>query len=188
MKKLTTYSDASLIALYRRDQNAEYVGELYKRYALSVFGLCYKYLKDEQLAKDAMSEIFELVIRKLNVQEVTYFRSWVYIVSKNHLIRLKNRLQNNETIRLDNISEKFMENEMDLSLNIKELKDKLLEFAVQQLKEEQRKCIELFYLQEKNYNEVAALTGYDVNSVKSYIQNGKRNLKLLMKAAIQRYE
>ncbi len=188
MKQLTTFSDTSLIKLYKSERNAEYIGELYKRYALSVFGLCYKYLRDEQQSKDAVSEIFELILQKLKTQEISYFRSWIYIVSKNHLIRLKSRSVNNETLSLENISEKFMENEMDLSLNIKEYKDKLLEFAIKQLNLEQRNCIELFYLKQKNYQEVSSITGYDLGKVKSYIQNGKRNLKLLMEAAIQKHE
>ena len=81
-----------------------------------------------------------------------------------------------------------MENDPDLSLNIKEYKDKLLDYAINQLNQEQRNCIELFYLQQKNYQEVACITGYDIGKVKSYIQNVKRNLKLLMEAAIRQYE
>lgn len=55
-----------------------------------------------------------------------------------------------------------------------------LERAIATLNTEQKKCIELFYLQNKSYKEVCELTGYDLNAVKSYIQNGKRNLKLVL--------
>jgi RNA polymerase sigma-70 factor (ECF subfamily) len=38
----------------------------------------------------------------------------------------------------------------------------------------------LFYLEQKCYKDIADLTGYDLNKVKSAIQNGKRNLKICM--------
>lgn len=57
---------------------------------------------------------------------------------------------------------------------------KQLQNAIQQLRPEQQKCIELFYLEDKLYKEIAEMTGFDIKSVKSHIQNGRRNLKILM--------
>jgi len=102
-------------------------------------------------------------------------------------MRLKGKNNSLETIDVENISEKFMENEEDLSLNIREHESALLQQAISNLNEEQRTCIELFYYQQKPYQEVASMTGYDLNKVKSAIQNGKRNLKLFMEEKKQQH-
>jgi RNA polymerase sigma-70 factor (ECF subfamily) len=53
-----------------------------------------------------------------------------------------------------------------------------LETTLIELKTDQRKCIELFYLESKSYLEIADLLNLSLNSVKSAIQNGKRMLKV----------
>ncbi len=186
-KQYSTYSDAELISFYQKESDTAYIGELYKRYSLLVYGLCYKYLRDEENAKDTVSEIFELLIEKLKAHEVTFFKSWLFMVSKNHLIRKQSKNNGLEIIDIENIPEKFMENGEDLSLNIREHESELLQQAISNLNEEQRTCIELFYYQQKPYQEVASMTGYDLNKVKSSIQNGKRNLKLFMEEKQQQH-
>jgi len=179
-KNLNTITDNELIILYQQESDNIYVGELYKRYSMLVYGLCYNYLKQEEDAQDAVTEIFELVMDKLKKHEVNYFKSWLFILSKNYLIRKKKKNNPVETNYLEKIPEKFMENDRDLSLNIQEDDSELLQKAISNLPEEQRTCIDLFYYQQKPYQEVASMTGYDLNKVKSAIQNGKRNLKIFM--------
>lgn len=182
------YSDAELITLYQKELQADIVGELYKRYALLVYGLCFKYLNDEGEAEDAVSEIFELLLSKLQVQEINFFKSWLFIVSKNHLIRKQKKKNDIKTVEIENISENFMENEADVSLNIRDEQKELLRQAISNLNEEQRTCIELFYYQQKPYQEVASISGYDLNKVKSAIQNGKRMIKLFMEENYSQHE
>ena len=185
--KYDIYTDAELVELYQKENNTVYAGELYKRYALLVYGLCYKYLKHEENAEDAVTEIFELILSKLKTHEVGFFKSWLFMVCKHYLIRKQAKNNSLEIIEIENISEKFMENEEELSLNIREHESALLQEALSNLNEEQRTCIELFYYQQKPYQEVASMTGYDLNKVKSAIQNGKRNLKLFMEEKKQQH-
>jgi RNA polymerase sigma-70 factor (ECF subfamily) len=177
MKKLSTCTDAYLVQLYKTEQNPEFVGELYRRYASAVLGLSYKYLRDVEKAKDAKSEIFVIILEKLKTHEVTYFRSWLFMVCKHYLLRTKSKRSFGEMIHLEKIPEKYMENLADTPLNVCEYKNTLLLKAVDTLNEPQRKCIELFYFRQKPYVEVASITGFEMNKVKSCIQNGKRNLK-----------
>jgi RNA polymerase sigma factor (sigma-70 family) len=180
MKELSAYTDAALVQLYKIKPDTKIVGELYNRYSLLVFGLCYKYLRDEENARDAVSEIFELILSKLKSHKVTYFRSWLFMVSKNYLVRNKQKFSPPEIFDIEKIPESFMENKEDISLHIREQEGDLLQQALEQLVHDQRICIELFYLREKPYQEVAYATGYDIGKVKSCIQNGKRNLKLFL--------
>lgn len=181
---LSNLNDEELIKQYQKDFDAVYIGELYKRYSMLVYGLSYKYLKQEEDAKDAVIEIFEYLLEKLKASKVNFFKSWLFTVSKNHLIKKINKNNSLKTIELDEVSENnskiFMENEQEIALNIKEENENLLQQAISNLNDEQKTCIELFYYKLKPYQEVASITGYDLNKVKSAIQNGKRNLKLFM--------
>lgn len=182
-EKYNHYSDNELIAEYKSTKNNVFVGVLYKRYSHLVLGLSLKYLKDEDEAKDAVMQIFEKLMTDLLKFNIEYFKSWLYTFSKNHclmIIRTKQSKLKKE-IDLQIHADLFMETETNLHPNKaeeKEVQYSLLEQAIEELNEDQRKCIKLFYLKERSYNEIADETGYSLNEVKSFIQNGKRNLKI----------
>ncbi len=185
--KLDHYSDVELLQRYHHQPHPELIGELYRRYSMLVYGLAYKYLKDDMEAQDAVTEIFEHIMKRMPSHEVTFFRSWLFVVAKNYLVRKKSKINPLETIDIEKISGKFMENEPNMYLNIQEHEREHLQQAMSSLNEEQRTCIELFYYQQKSYQEVASITGYELNKVKSFIQNGKRNLKLFIEEKRQQH-
>jgi len=174
-------SDQELINRFRKDSNTKWLGTLLERYTHLVYGICIKYLKNPEEARDGVQQIFLKVLHELPRHHVQYFKSWLYQVAKNHcLMQLRSR-GNKFSGELPEMSESF-EAEMAARRRMLE-KDRLLnqlEKALLQLNEEQQKCIQLFYLQKKTYQEIARTTGYSLLQVKSYIQNGKRNLKILI--------
>ncbi len=183
LDKYNQYSDNELIAEYKITRNNVFVGILYKRYSHLVLGLSLKYLKDEDEAKDAVMQVFEKLLEDLLRFNIEYFKSWLYTFSKNHclmIIRTKQSRLKKE-IDLEVHADSFMETDNGLHHNKAEEKEHqytLLEKAIEELNTDQKKCIELFYLKEKSYNEIVDITGYSMNEVKSFIQNGKRNLKI----------
>ena len=64
----------------------------------------------------------------------------------------------------------------------RDLEDDLgrLEKCIEELQDEQKQCVELFYIRKKPYQTIVESTGFEMKKVKSYIQNGKRNLKICM--------
>ena len=175
-------SDLELIQKYKESGNNNFVATLFDRYSHLVFGLCVKYLKDKDESKDAVLEIFEKLMIDLKTHDVKNFKSWLYMVAKNYCLML---LREQRAMQKKDNDFQWGESDVDFSLahNIydeKEQKLKLLEESIKMLNSEQRICIELFFIQEKCYAEVAAITGFDMNSVKSYIQNGKRNIKIIL--------
>jgi RNA polymerase sigma factor (sigma-70 family) len=178
-------SDAELVARYKETGENICVGELFRRYVHLVFGVCMKYLKDEDKAKDLQSHIFERLLSDLLKHEVANFKGWLFSVSKNHCLmhlRSNNTLQKNHK-ELKKDLQPDMESAFDLHHNpVLEKENQLNRLAsgIEQLNEDQRICVDLFYMKEKSYKEIVELTGYTLNDVKSYIQNGKRNLKLYM--------
>ena len=182
-EKYNQYSDLELIAEYKNTENKLFIGILYKRYSHLVLGLSLKYLKNEDEAKDAVMQIFEKLFKDLLKHQVEFFKSWLYTYSKNFCLMIIRTRQSKlkKEIELENNADLFMETESGLHLNKADEKEKqfeALENAINELKDEQKKCIDLFYLKEKSYVEIAEITGFTINEVKSYIQNGKRNLKI----------
>lgn len=174
------FSDEELISKYQQTESLEIVGELYNRYTSLTYGVCMKYLKHREESRDAVMQIFEKLITTLKTHQVAQFKGWLYITARNHcLMQLRARKGKN----FEEISPFLMESEGDVHLQEgpeTELNLRKLERCIDQLADEQQKCVRLFYLEQKCYKEIADLTGYDLNQVKSYIQNGKRNLKICM--------
>lgn len=186
-KNIQALSDDELLAQYKKGGDNALVGELYKRYSHLVFGVCLKYLKNEDEAKDAVLQIFENLLEDLKKHEISNFKSWLHSVARNHCLMFlrKQQTQQKRVNEYEAVYEPEESFDTPFAVHDKQEKEVMLtklEEAITQLKDEQRVCIELFYLEEKCYNEVADLTGYDIKKVKSYIQNGKRNLANIMSA------
>ena len=170
--------DAALISQYKHTGSLEVLGALYNRYMHLVYGVCLNYFKEEEASKDAVMQVFEELVVKLRIHEVQNFKSWLHVLTRNHCLMVLRKSARNTTISLD---EAFMENGDFVHLDIEDTKENrltVMEKCLDTLPEEQKISVDLFYLQEKCYKEVAELTGYEMLKVKSYIQNGKRNLKI----------
>jgi len=171
-------TDNQLLQNFYADKNNEWLGILLKRYTILLFGVGMKYLKDEEDAKDAVQQVFLKVISELHKYKVEYFKSWLYMIAKNHcLMQLRNTgnhwveiNEKTETGSVDSaINQDWKQHEIDLN----ELQSALL-----LLNPEQKECVTLFYLEKKSYKEISELTHYSLLEIKSHIQNGKRNLKI----------
>ncbi|WP_316816939.1 sigma-70 family RNA polymerase sigma factor [Pedobacter nyackensis] len=176
--RIQEQDDAALIAHYKKSGNLEVLGTLYNKYMHLVFGVCLNYLKDEEQSKDAVMQIFEELVLKLKLHEVQNFKSWLHVLTRNHCLMALRKQSKNTTVSIDDT---FVENTDFVHLDMDDTKEKrltVMEKCMETLPEEQRVSVDLFYLQEKCYKEVADITGYEMVKVKSYIQNGKRNLKI----------
>jgi len=176
----TNQSDTELVLAYRQYGDLKVLGDLYQRYMELVYGVCLKYLKDSELAQDAVMQIFEELVSKLKKHEVENFRGWLHQVAKNHCLMQLRTPKNLKTVALPPL---LMQNEEDVHLNgvmEKEENFQKLEKCIDSLSDEQRTMIKLFYLDGKCYNEIVEITGLEWNHVRSSIQNGRRNLKLCM--------
>lgn len=177
-KNISKLSDEELLANYTKSGNTEYFGELYNRYIPLLYGLCLKYLQDEDRAQEAVMQLFEDLLPKLAHYEITAFKPWLYKVAKNHCLQLLRK--GNKEILLD-YDINVMESDEFLHLLYEEesTEEQLqaLHRCLKKLPDDQRVSITYFFLQEMSYADVAQQTGFTLNNVKSFIQNGKRNLK-----------
>ena len=172
--------DLTLLARYKETGDTAVLGTLYQRYMSMVYGVCLKYLKDREESKDAVMQLFEKLVNTLLEHEVTHFKSWLYVTARNHCLMA---LRAGKGKNFEELSPFLMETSPDAHHDDdREMEANLskLEGCIEKLKDEQKHCVRLFYLEQKCYKEITDTTGYDFNKVKSYIQNGKRNLKLCM--------
>lgn len=175
-----SFEDEELVALYKKSGELAIVGELYNRYTSLTYGVCLKYLKDREESKDAVMHIFEKLIVTLKDHEISQFKGWLYVTARNHCLM---QLRAGKNKKFEEISPFLMESGEDVHLlEGPEIESNLskLESCIETLPEEQKQCVKLFYLEKKCYKEITELTGFELNKVKSYIQNGKRNLKICM--------
>jgi RNA polymerase sigma factor (sigma-70 family) len=173
-------SDAELVSVYKTTGSMEVLSQLYQRYMELVFGVCLKYLKDRELARDAVMNIYEEMVAKLKKHEVDNYKSWLYMVAKNHCLM---HLRSPRNLKTKEFLPEVMQSAENVHLN-GELENEAnfdrLERCLQGLVKEQEDSIRLFYYEKKCYKEIADLTGYDWNKVRSFIQNARRNLKICM--------
>jgi RNA polymerase sigma factor (sigma-70 family) len=179
-------TDEQLLKNFYNDRDNHWLGVLFERYTLLLYGVAMKYLKHEEEAKDAVQQVFLKAITELNKYPVQYFKSWLYMVTKNHCLM---KLRQKPGLHKD-ISTQQIPDDTDPAARHQHLeKDRQLELmssSLDELNHEQKQCVTLFYLEKKSYQQIAEKTGYTIMQVKSYIQNGKRNLKMILEKKISK--
>lgn len=192
-RKVITQSDEELLERYREGGDIEILGQLYEKYMHLVYGVCLKYLGEREWAKDEVMNIFAKLVTSVPQQEIGTFKTWLYVVTKNHCLMLL-RARKSETVHMEAMMGDplfFMENSGDMHPIVTdegvdtdglsgEDGMKRLEECIERLKEEQRSCIRLFFYDGFSYRQISERLGVEEVKVKSYIQNGKRNLKICM--------
>jgi RNA polymerase sigma factor (sigma-70 family) len=173
-------TDEALVSAYRSTGDLKVLATLFQRYMEMIHGVCLKYLEDPEAAKDAVMQVFEELVTKLRSHEVASFRSWVYVLARNHCLM---QLRSQKKMRTTDIDPELVQSASGWhpeGVAGKEEQLVRMEDCIDGLPDEQRKSIRLFYLEQKSYNEITELTGLDWNKVRSQIQNGRRNLKNCM--------
>ncbi|MCG8582654.1 MAG: sigma-70 family RNA polymerase sigma factor [Bacteroidales bacterium] len=181
-------SDEELLNAFQKSGNIDLLGMLFERYMHLIYGVCLKYLKNKDDAQDAVIEIYEKLGKELLEKQVETFKPWLYVVTKNYcLMELrKQQSQLKKAKEYEKSELSFMESTQNIHLNNDswepEEMDKRLQECLAKLRDHQRSCIELFYFKELCYQEISDSLNIDLKKVKSYIQNGKRNLKICIES------
>ena len=166
--------------MYKQTQQLDVLSNLYQRYMELVYGVCLKYFKDQERSKDAVMNIFEELVQKLQLHEVSNFKSWLHTLTRNYCLM---QLRTPKNLKTTEFNPDYMQYEETVHLNgvfEKEEQFNKLEKCLAILPAQQKETVSLFYLQQKCYEEIVTITGYEWNRVRSYIQNARRNLKLCM--------
>lgn len=173
--------DLELLQAYRSQNDLEQLGQLYERYIELVYGLCLKYFKNEATAEDAVMQIFEILVEKAKQHEVKNFKSWLFVLSKNYCL-MQLRKENKKIVEffdpslMQSADKRHLHEKEDLSSG----SEQDLKECMDLLNDQQKYCIKAFYFGDLSYKEIAEEQQLPVGKVRSFIQNGRRNLKICM--------
>lgn len=178
--KPSDLSDRELLDKFRRSGNSDWLGKAYERYMELVYGICLKYLADEGMAEDAVIAIFESLLVKVPEHDIQNFKNWLYTFARNHCLMQLRREKSNKTV---SVAPEFMQSEDSWHL-LDEYSEnghlRYLEDCLRDLSPQQKSCIKLFYYEGKSYKEIAEMKLHEVGKIRSYIQNGRRNLRICL--------
>ena len=177
-------SDNELLDRYYATNDQKWIGILLDRYTMLLLGVCMKYLKNEEEARDAVQQIFLKVLTEVSKYKIDYFKSWLYMVAKNHCLMKLRASQGRQMKELKEFAIEDQETDKT-ELLANENAYNLLEEAIDELSEEQKQCVTLFYLKKCSYQQITDATGFTLMQVKSYIQNGKRNLRMMLERKLK---
>jgi len=177
-RSYSQWSDDELLKQFIQTANQEFLGHLYSRYIPLVYGLCLKYLQQVEDAEDAVMTIYEELSGKIQNYDVKNFKTWLYSVAKNHCLQILRKEKNMvfEEIEIQNMESGDFEHLIEVDDETE--KKEALNYCLDTLPEEQRQCVVHFFFDDFSYADIVEKTGFALNKVKSYIQNGKRNLKI----------
>lgn len=178
-QKYKQLSDSELISVIQNNFESNLLGELYYRYSHLVYGVGLKILGNKQDSEDLTMNLFLTLVEKIQKQEIQHFKSWLYRVTLNECYMRLRKTKNIQESEIDEAHLHVMEHEESNSANL-DCFDFNMENGMNQLKSEHRIAIQLFYKEEKSYVEISESVGWDMKTVKSYIQNAKRNLKIIL--------
>ncbi len=182
MRSNDTYlhlTDQELLQLFYKQKDQQLLGYLLQRYTLVLFGVCMKYLKNDEIAKDGVQQVFLKALQEVPKYEITYFKSWIYMVAKNYCLMYLREHNKHVPDELKEQHSKVLPQDDDKEEKAeKEQLLELIEQGLETLNTEQKTCVTLFYLQKRSYHEISESTGQSLLQVKSHIQNGKRNIKI----------
>lgn len=173
-------SDEQLLSAYVRDGDARSLGMLYERYMPMVYGVCLKIFKDSGKAEDAVMSIYEELTHKVKAHEIGAFRGWLYVLARNHCLmewRKNNRRPTDHHAPEDMVRYDAVESPFEYELP---KESDPLNKCLSELNEQQRNCVQWFYYEDHSYKDIADMISEDVGKVRSYIQNGRRNLKMCL--------
>ena len=177
-RKYKNLSDGELLSKYRVTKNKAIIEEIFNTYAHLIYGVCLKYSNTNSVCKDVLISIMEILMKEAASKEIKNLKAWLYVVTKNECFKYNRELNKISSQSIDQCNkELYYEKKEDSDSPIS---DELLLKAIEQLIPEQKQCLMLFYFDKKSYKEIAKLTDFDIKKVKSYIQNAKRNLKIIL--------
>ncbi|MDQ3191044.1 MAG: sigma-70 family RNA polymerase sigma factor [Bacteroidota bacterium] len=186
-KHIKKSEDSELISRYRQTNKSLYLEVIFDRYFHLVYGVCLKYLKNKEESKEAVMLIFEKFENELLLNDLLNIKSWLFTVSRNQCLSIikskKKKFLSENGVDFSLLNEVYSEEELEEN-KFEPLIDNIGHLILQ-LKEGQRKCIQLFFIENKSYKEITEITGYDLKQVKSLLQNGKRSLGIMINEQLE---
>ncbi len=184
----TTAADFELIQAFRAGDETAFTA-LVQKYQQHVFNLIFHHAGPRAEVEDLAQEVFLKVFANLNsFQGRASFRTWLYRITLNVCIDHGRKQKLRRMLSLESLSEwakdrLSMRNTAPASPHREAENSDLrtrIQHALAQLPEEFRQPLILREIEGLDYDEIAALTGAQLGTVKSRIFRGRQRLRELL--------
>jgi len=169
---MTLATDEDLM-LQVRDGAGETLGVLFDRYQTPLFNFYSKLTGDRTLSEDLVQEVFLRILKyRQSYSPGTPFRAWVYQIARNARIDHFRKFPRQTALEPEMLPPVLPTDSAQEQQEVE-----LLQRALQQLPEEKREILLLCRFQELKYEEIAALLGCELNTVKTRIHRALQDLR-----------
>ena len=148
---------------------------LVERHERAIHGMGMSFFRNPDDAADFTQEVFLKAYRNLSIFEGrARFSTWLYKIAYNTAINSVNRKREYQSLVEEDVIIDADTPERSYLRGI--IKDAVYK-AVQELPDRYRICVDLFFFYDQSYQEIEAITGYPVNTVKSHVHRAKKLLR-----------
>jgi len=171
------YSDEELVALLKKNDHAAFT-EIYDRYSPSLLAQVNYMLRDEDVAKDLIQELFFTIwIKADHIRNDARLGGYLYIAAQNQVLKYiqRSKFQNDYLQSLARFSTELHNNTAE-AIDEKELR-KLIEHYVSELPDKTRKIFELSRQSNLSCREIAEEMGIAEQTVKNQLSIALKILK-----------
>jgi RNA polymerase sigma-70 factor (ECF subfamily) len=179
-----TFSDNEIAALVTAGRTELY-RVLVERHEKKIFAMGRGFFHNRDEARDFTQEVFLKAFRALpHFEGRSGFATWLFRIAYNQAVNGKRGLKEYLSLADEEdtagatgtagVSGAFGTPERDL---LKKTVKEAVRTAVRELPEKYRVCIDLSFFYELTYEEIARITAFPVNTVKSHILRAKRILR-----------
>ncbi len=174
-----TSDEVLLVRLKQADQKAFIV--IYERYHKVLYAVSYKYLKEENRAKDIVQDIFtKLWEERESIQVKTNLKSYLYSMTKNHILNIIKRDSRQILSNYENEKEKIADNDNLLkTITDNQLQD-ILYKAIDKLPKQKRLVCLLKAKEGLSNKEIAERLNITEHTVKKHQTQSLASLRLLL--------
>lgn len=172
-------SDEEIVRTYLSTQRSHYFDTLYKRYSKKIYGKCISLLKDEEMAQDAMQDIFMKILLNLSkFSEKSRFSTWVYSITYNYCIDLLRRKKKQKTVIIEdgNAIEDVVEDVNDSFLL--ETKVNRLKVVLEKIPQGDKMILLMKYQDSMSIKEIGSMLDKSESAIKMKIKRAKHKFKL----------
>lgn len=172
-------SDEEIVRAYLSTQQSRYFDSLYNRYSKKIFGKCISILKDEELAQDAMQDVFMKILLNLSkFSEKSRFSTWVYSITYNYCIDLIRKKKKLRTVIIDDGEkiEDVIEEVEDAFLL--ETKVNRLKVVLEKIPQGDKMILLMKYQDSMSIKEIGGILDKSESAVKMKIKRAKHKFKL----------
>jgi len=158
---------------------------LVRQHEKAVYGMGLSFFRNPEDASDFTQDVFLKAYRSLsNFEGRSRFSTWLYKIAYNTALNEMNRRKEYHSLAEEDANKLLSSDETPERLALRSAAKEAVKEAINELPERFRICIDLFFFYDRSYQEIEAITGFPVNTIKSHVFRAKIILREKLEGSI----